>query len=108
MSRYFRTLGCAVDVAEEPELADALLAHRRYDVVILDLRMRASGTSDGLEILRELRRRDHWTSVIVLSAWVSPEVEEEAVRLGVDAVLRKPQPLADLAQLVLALMGDCA
>jgi CheY-like chemotaxis protein len=42
----------------------------------------------------------------MLSAYVSPEVEEEAFRVGADAVLRKPQPLADLAKLAFGLMGE--
>jgi CheY-like chemotaxis protein len=105
MARYFRNLGCAVDMAEEPEEAEALITHRRYDLVILDLKLGRFSNADGLEVLRHLRKRDHWTNVIVLSAYISTEVEEEAIRLGADAVLRKPQPLAELAQLALALMG---
>src|SRR4051795_5767244 len=61
LSRYFRNLGCEVDVAEEPEIAEALLDHRRYDVVIIDLRLTPFGNAEGLEVLRGLRRRDHWT-----------------------------------------------
>jgi CheY-like chemotaxis protein len=106
MGRYFTKLGCCVELATEPEEASALIAHRRYDLAILDLRLNRFPNADGLDVLREIRRRDHWTSVIILSAYASPEMEEEAIRLGADAVLRKPQPLADLAQLALALMGD--
>jgi CheY-like chemotaxis protein len=104
-ARYFRSLGCTVDTAREPEEAEALISHRRYDLAILDLRIvRFSGT-EGLEVLREIRRRDHGTSVIVLSAYISPEVEEEARALGADSVIRKPQPLPELAHLAFALMG---
>ena len=105
VSRYFRNMGWVVDIASEVEVAEALLAYRRYDLAILDLRLTNFGNADGLDIIREVRKRDHWTSVIVLSAYVSPEVETEAVRLGADAVLRKPQPLAELAGLALNLMG---
>ena len=56
-------------------------------------------------MLREIRRRDHATSVIVLSASISTEVEQEARELGADGVLRKPQPLPDLAHLAFALIG---
>ena len=104
-ARYFRTLGCSVDVAREPEEAAALVSHRRYDLAILDLRVTRFGGTEGLEVLREIRRRDHGTSVIVLSAYVSPEVEAEARALGADGVLRKPQTLPDLAHLAFALMG---
>ena len=104
-ARYFRSLGCTVDVAREPEEAEALVSHRHYDLAILDLRVTRFGGTEGLEVLREIRRRDHVTSVIVLSAYISPEVEEEARALGADSVLRKPQPLPDLAHLAFALMG---
>jgi two-component system response regulator HydG len=104
-ARYFRSLGCTVDMAREPEEAEALVSHRRYDLAILDLRVTRFGGTEGLEVLREIRRRHHKTSVIILSAYVSPEVEEEARALGADSVIRKPQPLPDLAHLAFALMG---
>jgi CheY-like chemotaxis protein len=94
-----------VDVAAEPEEAEALISHRRYDLAILDLRVTRFGGTEGLEVLREIRRRDHGTKVIMLSAYISPEVEAEARTLGASAVLRKPQPLPDLAHLAYALAG---
>jgi CheY-like chemotaxis protein len=42
--------------------------------------------------------------VIVLTGYASDDVEAEARRCGADAVLKKPQPLADIAQLALSLM----
>jgi len=102
---YFRTLGFAVDVAREAEEAEALVHHRRYDVAILDLRVTPYGGTEGLEVLREIRRRHSRTVVILLSAYVSPEVEAEARALGSDAVLRKPQPLPELAHLAFARLG---
>ena len=42
--------------------------------------------------------------VIVLSAYVSPEMEAEARSLGAAAVLRKPQSLPDLAHLALTVL----
>ena len=102
--RYFAGLGCLVEVAAEAEEAEALIAHQCYDLAIVDLRLGRFGDAEGLEILREIRRRGSMTGVIVLSAYVSPEIEEEARRLGAAAVLRKPQALPDLAQLALVMM----
>lgn len=102
---YFRNLGFEVDLAQEPEEALALIQHRRYDLAVLDLHVTPYGGAEGLEVLREIRRRDHGTKVILLSAYISPEVEGEARVLGGDAVLQKPQPLPDLAQIVFALLG---
>jgi DNA-binding response OmpR family regulator len=103
---YFRRHGCEVDTAREPEEAEALIQHRSYDLAILDLRVNAVGGAAGLEVLRELRRHDEATSVIVLSAYISSEVESEAWALGADSVVSKPQPLPDLAQMALALIGS--
>lgn len=102
---HFRSLGCEVDTARELEEAEALVQHHRYDLAILDLRVGAVGGTAGLGVLREIRRRDQATRIIVLSAHISSEVEAEAWALGADSVLCKPQPLADLAQFAFALMG---
>jgi CheY-like chemotaxis protein len=106
MARYFKTLRCSVEMAQEAEEAIALVRHRGYDLVILDLRLTRFGNAEGLDVLREIRERGHSTSVIVLSAYISPDVEEEARRLGADAVLRKPQILPILAQIAFGFMGE--
>ncbi len=105
MSRYFAKLGFTVDMASEAEEAEALISHRRYDLAILDLRLTKFSDAAGLDVLREIRRRDDHTSVIIVSAYASEAAEAEAVRLGAAAVLRKPQSLPELAQLALSLMG---
>lgn len=102
---YFRSQGCEVDTAREPEEAEALVQHRSYDLAILDLRVAAVGGAAGLEVLREIRRHDETTRVIVLSAYISSEVEQEAWALGATSVLCKPQPLPGLARLAFSLMG---
>ena len=104
MANYFRGLGWTVDVAREPEEGEALISHRHYDLAILDLRVTRFGGTGGLELLREIRRRDHHTAVIVLSAYMSDEVEAEARALGAGAVMRKPQSLPALAHVALTLM----
>ena len=103
-AKYFRSLGWTVDLAREAEEGEALISHRHYDLAILDVRVTRFGGTEGLELLREIRRRDHRTIVIVLSAYTSPEIEAEARRLGAAAVLRKPQPLPSLAHLALTLL----
>jgi DNA-binding response OmpR family regulator len=103
-AKYLRSLGWTVDVARETEEGEALISHRHYDLAILDVRVTRFGGTGGLELLREIRRRDHGTSVIVLSAYMSQDMEAEARALGAAAVLRKPQSLPDLAHLALTVM----
>jgi two-component system, cell cycle sensor histidine kinase and response regulator CckA len=103
---YFRSLGFTVDMAREPEEAEALIQHRLYQLAILDLRVTPFGGAQGLDVLREIKRLQRETSVIVLSAYISPELEAEAWALGADGVLSKPQSLPELARLALGLMGS--
>jgi two-component system OmpR family response regulator len=104
-ARYFRALGFTVDIAREPAEAVALVNREHYDLAILDLRVTRSGGTEGLEVLREVRRLNRNTKVVVLSAYISHEAETEARALGADGVLRKPQLLPDLAHLAFLLMG---
>jgi DNA-binding response OmpR family regulator len=103
MARYFRRLGCQVVTAGEKEEAQALLGKRRFDLVILDLALTSWG-AEGLDVLSELRYASAGTAVIVLSALVGPDIEADALRRGADAVLTKPQPLAEVARVAVRIM----
>jgi two-component system, response regulator PdtaR len=105
MAHYFRQLGYTADVADEPELAGALAALRRYDLAILDLRLTRWGGCEGLGVLEEIRRTNPWTRVVLLSAHLDDDSETEARRRGVDAVLAKPMPLPSLARIGRGLVG---
>ena len=104
LSEYFRERGYKVVATLEPEEAEALLDHKPFDLVILDLALTRFGR-EGLEVLSTIRSHSPWLPVIVLSGNISPEVEEEARRLRADAVLMKPQPLDVLSHLADGLLG---
>jgi DNA-binding response OmpR family regulator len=104
VARYLTERGYVVITAREPEEAEALLECEAFDLVILDLGLTRFGR-DGLEVLSDLRAKLPWLPVIVLSANICPEVEDEARRLRADAVLSKPQPLAELARVAAAALG---
>jgi DNA-binding response OmpR family regulator len=105
MANYFRAKGYVVDAAREREEAEALLTNVAYAAIILDLRMTAVHGADGLEVVVYARERCPSARIIVLTAYGSPAAEAEARARGADAFLHKPQPLADLAQLLEALLG---
>ena len=105
-ARYFRSLGCTVDVAAEPEEAEALVSHRRYDLAILDLRVTRFGGTEGLEVLREIRRRDHaHQGHHAERLHLAGGGDGSADSRGRAPCSRKPQPLPDLAHLAFALTG---
>ena len=104
MSEYFSLHGYKVDTARELEEAEKLLGSSDYKVVIQDLRLSLTNKSDGLEMIRTIREHNPQTRIIVLTAYGSAEVEDEARRCGADAFLRKPKPLSQVAQVVQGLI----
>jgi DNA-binding response OmpR family regulator len=108
MREYFEVLGYRVDCAQEAEEAEALLAHVRYDAVIADLRLTGIYRTEGLGIIASVRERCPWARTVLLTAYGSSEIEDEARRLGVDSFLHKPKPLTEVAEVVAGLLGRAA
>ena len=104
MSEYFSLHGYKVDTACEIEEAEKLLGAASYRVVIQDLRLTMTSNQDGLEMIKMIRQSNPQTRIVVLTAYGSPEIEDEARRCGADAFLRKPKPLSQVAQVVQGLI----
>jgi CheY-like chemotaxis protein len=104
MSEYFSLQGYKVDTANEIDEAEKLIESTPYGVVIQDLRLTTARSPEGLEIIKFIRDVTPQTRVIVLTAYGSVEMEEEARRCGADAFLRKPKPLSQVAQVVQGLL----
>ncbi|HSC89805.1 MAG TPA: sigma-54 dependent transcriptional regulator [Polyangiaceae bacterium] len=79
--------GFQVGLAQTAPAALASLARQRADAVVLDLRLE---TSDGLDLLLELRDLQPDLPVIVLTAHGSIETAIEATRRGAFGFLTKP------------------
>jgi CheY-like chemotaxis protein len=77
---------------------------RRFDVILLDLRMPGM---NGVEFLREVRRDARLAQLPIVLTTMEPEGSElltEARRLGVTAVVKKPwqpQQLHDLVEAII-------
>lgn len=104
MSEYFSLHGFEVDTATETEEAEKLVEATGYKVIIQDLRLGTARDSDGLKIIKLAHQRHPETRIIVLTAYGSAEIEDEAKRCGADAFLRKPKPLSQVAQVVQGLI----
>jgi two-component system NtrC family response regulator len=104
MSEYFSLQGYKVDTASEVEEAEKLLGATNYKVVIQDLRLTLTNSRDGLDMIRMIHEQNPQTRIVVLTAYGSAEVEDEARRCGADAFLRKPKPLSQVAQVVQGLI----
>jgi DNA-binding NtrC family response regulator len=76
------------------EKALEALGGRRFDVVILDVKM--PGGMDGIETLREIKRHHPLAEVILLTGHGSVETSIEGMKMGAFDYLLKPIKLEDL------------
>lgn len=94
LSRHFRLLGYDVGLAEHGVAALKVLADRRIDVVISDIRM---PEMDGVSLLREIRAQYPMIRVIMITGYVTLENALACMRNQADTCIFKP--LADLGEL---------
>ena len=85
--------GHAIDVADNG--TDALWSATEvdYDAIVLDAMIPAP---DGFEVCRELRRRERWAPIIMLTARDGIDDRVKGLDAGADDYLTKPFALAEL------------
>ncbi len=89
LSRRLERLGHTVAVAGDGREALEAVASRRFDLMLLDIRM---PVMDGFEVLKRLKADPVHRAlpVVVLSASDDPDVVLRCISLGADDHLRKP------------------
>lgn len=90
-----------LQVEDGDQLAQLLSEPCSADVVISDVRMPRGG---GLEALAQFRRRSRSTPFILITAFGSDALHEEAEALGATAIFDKPFDLDDLRAAVRRLL----
>jgi len=76
------------------EEAIKLMADKSFDVVILDVKM--PGGMDGIETLREIKKVQPLSEVLLLTGHASVETSIEGMKLGAFDYVLKPITLEDL------------
>ncbi len=94
MCQALTRMGHAVDAVENGEDGELMARQNDYDAIILD---RMLPGKDGLEVLRDLRRDDVDTPVLLLTALDGVEEKVRGLTDGADDYLTKPFALAELA-----------
>jgi CheY-like chemotaxis protein len=89
--------GAKVAVAGNGEEALALLATRRFDALVTDMKMPAMS---GAELVKRVREIEPGLPALVVSAYCSGDDLRAASEQGLLAVLSKPAPLKDLLHLL--------
>jgi DNA-binding NtrC family response regulator len=92
LDRALRKNGHEVITAESVEDASAKLSSETIDVLLMDLRM---PEENGTELIGKVDKRGKKPKVIVCSAFITVELEEELRQRGV-CILRKPLDLDEL------------
>ena len=100
MKNFFNERGFEVFVAYNGQEALELVEMKKPQMVILDMRM---PVMDGMSVLRELRKADSDTRVIVVTAVEDPSKAEEAKKLGAVEYITKPILLEQLERTVFSL-----
>jgi two-component system, OmpR family, response regulator len=91
----------AVDLANNGEAADGILAYQPFDLVVLDLGL---PKLSGFEVLKRLRARGSKMPVLILTANDNVDDRVKGLDLGADDYLSKPFVLAELEARVRALI----
>lgn len=92
-----RAQGHRIQAAASGNAARELLAEEEFDLVLLDLQL---GDSDGIEILRDIKRDWPATEVILLTAHGSINSAISALRYGAFDYLLKPAQVNDIRERV--------
>ncbi len=90
---FLERWGAHVDVATNGQEAIDRLDSGRHKLVLMDLHM---PVMDGYEATRKLRARGETLPIIALTASLPKEIEKDALRAGLDAIVVKPFDPEDL------------
>jgi CheY-like chemotaxis protein len=86
-NRVLSRKGYAVITAANGDEALAKMQAERYDLVFTDLRMPGM---DGLEVAEQVKARQPWTPVVIVTGYGSKPSEDRARAIGVSEFLNKP------------------
>lgn len=94
--------GYHVEVCPLADVALKRLRYEEFDLIVTDMRM--PGTS-GLELIRHVRQTRPHTHTMLITAFGSPELKDEAQRLGA-AFLSKPFSLFEFVATVQGILAE--
>jgi DNA-binding NarL/FixJ family response regulator len=100
---FLKNMHFEVDCVATSGEALALLHKTNYAVLLSDLCLMDQGVEDSVAFLGNIRAKFPLLGIAVLSGAVDQSLNIELRQAGVNAVMRKPQPLADVGQILLGI-----
>ncbi len=87
LGKWFREEGYETATAENASEALTRMAEQRFDLALLDIKMRGT---DGIELQRRLHEIDSSLAVIIMTGYATVESAVEAMKNGAYDYLKKP------------------
>ncbi len=99
IARMVRGLGCTVDTVDNGlEVLDAV-QRRRYDVVLMDIRMPGMNGLEATRLIRERLPAEDQPHIYALTAGIAPDERQACFDAGMEGFVAKPVVLEQLALL---------
>jgi len=90
LSHVLKGDGVEVMLSRKIESAEEALDRYQFDLVIADIRMSGMYGIEGLELCSYIKNKSPQTDVIIMTAYGSDEIREEAYRRGAYYYYEKP------------------
>ena len=94
ISRILQRIVTELYVAENGQEGLALYREKRPDIIMSDIMM---PLMNGLEMAREIRKMDHDSQIIMLTAYSDTEYLLECISLGINQYVQKPVDFSQLS-----------
>lgn len=93
-----------IDTADDGEQAISILIgeEKRYDLVLLDIKMPCIS---GMDVLRRLRASKNNTNIIMMTAYGTVKEAVEAMKLNVIDFISKPFSLEEIKKIIIAVLS---
>jgi len=98
-----RLPSCSVAVAHRGDQAIELLLNHSFDLLIADYQMPGM---DGIALASKVRRLYPEMAIIMLTAYASDRLREQAARMSIRCILEKPVRLADIRSAAVGALGS--
>lgn len=96
----FESRDCFLMAVETAEEAVEILKEHKYDIIITDYKLPGM---DGLDFCKQIRRTHPLTMKIMITAYGSQTLANEAYNVGVNALIEKPITLEAFEKSLLSL-----
>lgn len=94
----FDEYGMTIDVEQSGTSGLKRALGDSYSLIFLDVKL---GDMNGIDVLKRLKEGNPDTKVVMISGYLTEEIIEEALKLGVDGYLYKPLSVRDILSMTL-------